>query len=105
MTVTLALLAIALAAMSGGVGVFLRREPVLAQRAACGTLCAGAVAGFASALLALGGGPVELHLSWSLPLGAVGIRVDALSAFRRSRNLPATACGWAPGSRWAGGSK
>ncbi len=79
MTAALALVAIALAAMSGGVAVVLRRRPERAHRAACLTLCAGALCGIACAVGVLSTGTVELHLG-SLPLGAAGIRVDALSA-------------------------
>ena len=80
MKVALALVAIALAATSGGVAVVLRRRPARAHRAACITLCAGALCGFASAIGVLASGAAELHLAWPLPIGAVGIRVDALSA-------------------------
>ena len=80
MTVGLAIAGLVLATASGIPAVLLRRHPVLAQRASCGALVAGAVLGLTAAVATLATGPVEIHAPWSVPGGALALRLDGLSA-------------------------
>jgi hydrogenase-4 component B len=81
MSLALVLAGIALAALSGGAALSLRRRPVAAQRAACALLVAGAAAGlFGAALVLSGGRAVEVHRAWTAPFATLALRLDALSA-------------------------
>ncbi|HEX8909777.1 MAG TPA: proton-conducting transporter membrane subunit, partial [Anaeromyxobacteraceae bacterium] len=81
MSLALVIAGLALAACSGLLAVVLRSTPALAQRAACAALVAGAALGIAGALAPLAGGPAaELHATWSVPYGALALRLDALGA-------------------------
>ncbi|GEJ56895.1 proton-conducting transporter transmembrane domain-containing protein [Anaeromyxobacter diazotrophicus] len=81
MSLALVLAGLVLASCSGGAALALRRAPALAQRAACAVLVAGAALGIAGAALALGGAaPAGLHARWSVPGGALAVRLDALGA-------------------------
>jgi len=79
--ISLVIAAVVLTASSGLPALALRRWPVLAQRLACATMCAGALLGIAGAVLALvAAEPPELSLPWATPGGAFALRVDGLSA-------------------------
>ena len=81
MSLALAIAAVALAALSGLAGLALRRAPERAQFAACALLVAGAALGLTAAALTLAGGEAaEVHARWSVPGGALALRLDALSA-------------------------
>ncbi len=73
MTVALVVSAIALPAVSGLAAAVLRARPAAAQRVACALFCAGAAAGIAASVVALGGGPIDAP--------GLAIHVDALGAF------------------------
>jgi len=77
----LAIAAAILAAGSGLLGVAFRHRPALAQRLACGALCAAALAGAAASALALiAPAPPALALPWGVPDGSFAVRLDGLSA-------------------------
>ena len=81
MSLFLALAAVALVAVSGGAALALRRAPELAQRAACALLVVGAALGLGAAALTLAGGEAaQIDARWSVPGGALALRLDALSA-------------------------
>ncbi|HEX9288311.1 MAG TPA: proton-conducting transporter membrane subunit [Anaeromyxobacteraceae bacterium] len=81
LALALVLAGVGLTACSGGLAVALRRAPRTAQRAACAALVLGAALGLAGAAMSLGGAaPRELHARWSVPFGALALRLDALAA-------------------------
>jgi formate hydrogenlyase subunit 3/multisubunit Na+/H+ antiporter MnhD subunit len=80
MTLALVIAGIALAAASGAAAIPLRRTAARSQAVACALLVAGSALGIAGAVLALATGPAVAHAPWSVPFGALAVRVDALSA-------------------------
>ncbi len=81
MSERLALAACALAALSGLPGLFLPRGGRAGERLACALLLCAAAAGIAAAVLAIAApSAAGLSVPWSLPGGALDVRVDGLSA-------------------------
>ncbi|HYQ81903.1 MAG TPA: proton-conducting transporter membrane subunit, partial [Anaeromyxobacteraceae bacterium] len=76
----LALLAVAVVGSSGLLALALPRAPRLGQRLATLAFLAGAVLGLAGAAGGLAGPPRTAQLAWSIPLGSLAVRLDALSA-------------------------
>jgi formate hydrogenlyase subunit 3/multisubunit Na+/H+ antiporter MnhD subunit len=80
MSLALIIAASLLTASSGGLALLLRGRPVLAQRLAAGAMGLGAAVGLAGAALALAGPATAFSAPWSVPGGALSLRVDGLSA-------------------------
>jgi hydrogenase-4 component B len=78
----LVVIGIALTAISGLPGLLLDRSSAAGERIATGCTVAGAIAAIAGSLRALiaPDSAVPIRLGWQVPLGAVHIEVDALSA-------------------------
>ncbi len=77
----LALAACAVAALSGAPGLFLRREGRGGERIACALMAVAGVLGVWASILAVTAPSARgLSLPWSVPGGALEIRVDGISA-------------------------
>jgi formate hydrogenlyase subunit 3/multisubunit Na+/H+ antiporter MnhD subunit len=78
----LVVVSVILAAASGLPALAFRARPALAQRLSCAVLCLGALVGIGAAAAALlARTPPELSAAWSVPGGALALRLDDLSAF------------------------
>jgi hydrogenase-4 component B len=73
-------IAIALAALSGPLGLAFDRGSPASARVPVFALLASAALGIASAGLALAGPPCEVSIAWAVPGGALAVRIDALAA-------------------------
>jgi hydrogenase-4 component B len=77
----LALAGVALAAVSGVPGLFFGRTSRTGDQVAVALLSLGALAGITGAAIALGRGQGNgLSYGWSVPGGALAVRIDAISA-------------------------
>jgi len=81
MSEILAICACALAAISGLPGLFLSRDGRAGERLACALIAAAGIAGMTAAALAFAAPSAHgISLPWSVPGGALRVRVDGLSA-------------------------
>ena len=76
----LAVLAVVLTGASGLLALALQRAPRLGQRLATLAFLAGAVLGLVAAAGGLSGPPQAARLAWSVPVGSLALRLDALSS-------------------------
>jgi hydrogenase-4 component B len=75
----LALVAVALVALSGLPGLLVGRGSTAGERIATALLCAGSLLGLAVAFAAMRE-PLALATEWAVPGGEIAVRVDALAA-------------------------